>query len=72
MDRQRAKAVLEAVLFTMGEAVEVERLASVIEEEREWTRELLVEMKEEYESRECGVTLIELENSFQMSTKAEM
>ncbi len=72
MDRQRAKAVLEAVLFTMGEAVEVERLASVIEEEREWTRELLVEMKEEYESRECGVTLIELENSFQMCTKAEM
>ncbi len=72
MDRQRAKAVLEAVLFTMGEAVEVERLASVIEEEREWTRELLMEMKEEYESRECGVTLIELENSFQMCTKAEM
>ena len=72
MDRQRAKAVLEAVLFTMGDAVEVERLASVIEEEREWTRELLVEMKEEYESRECGVTLIELENSFQMCTKAEM
>ena len=32
MERDKAKAVLESILFTMGESVEVERLATVIEE----------------------------------------
>ncbi|MDD6491891.1 MAG: SMC-Scp complex subunit ScpB [Firmicutes bacterium] len=72
MEKQKAKAVLEAILFTMGEAVEVERLASVIEEDKKTTKELLMEMKEEYDGKECGVTLMELEDSFQMCTKAEM
>lgn len=72
MERQEKKAILEAVLFTMGEAVEAERLGAVIDEDKKTTRELLMEMKEEYDGRKCGVTLIELEDSFQMCTKAEM
>ena len=72
MERQKAKAVLEAILFTMGESVEVERLASVIEEDKKTTRELLKEMKEESDVKECGMTLMELEDSFQMCTKADM
>ena len=66
VERQKEKAVLEAILFTMGESVEVERLASVIEEDKKTTRELLLELKE------CGITLMELEDSFQMCTRAEM
>ncbi len=72
MDRQKEKAILEAILFTMGESVEVERLATVIEEDKKTTRQLLIEMKAEYEEKECGVTLMELDDSFQMCTKAEM
>lgn len=72
MERQEAKAILEAILFTMGEAVEVERLASVIEEDKKTTKEILLEMKEEYENRQGGMTLLELDDSFQMCTRAEM
>lgn len=72
MERQKAKAVLEAILFTMGESVEVDRLATVIEEDKKTTAEILLEMKEEYDSREGGVTLIELDGSFQMCTKGDM
>lgn len=72
MERQRAKAVLESILFTMGESVEVDRLAEVIEEDKKVTRELLLEMKDEYDSKECGITLMELQDSFQMCTKGEM
>ena len=61
MERQQAKAVLEAILFTMGESVEVERLAGVIEEDKKATKELLLEMQREYEERGSGVTLLELE-----------
>lgn len=56
----------------MGEAVEVERLASVIEEDKKTTKEILLEMKEEYENRQGGMTLLELNDSFQMCTRAEM
>ncbi len=72
MNREKQKAVLEAVLFTMGEAVEAERLASVLEIDKKEVRELLLEMKKEYEEKDCGVTLIELDDSFQMCTKPEM
>lgn len=72
MDRQKKKAILEAILFTMGESVETDRLAAVIEEDRNMARELLMELKEEYDGKECGITLMELEDSFQMCTKAEM
>lgn len=72
MDRQKEKAVLEAILFTMGESVELERLSAVIEEDKTMTRELLCELKEEYERQERGITLIELEDSFQMCTAADM
>ena len=72
MDRQEEKAILEAILFTMGESVEIERLAAVIAEDKNTTRQLLMEMKEEYDQKSGGITLIELEDSFQMCTRAEM
>ena len=58
MERQKAKAVLEAVLFTMGESVEIDRLAEVIEEEKETTKEILDEMAQEYRNGERGIELI--------------
>lgn len=72
MERQKAKAILEAILFTMGESVEVDRLATVIEEDKKTTAEILLEMKEAYDSGAGGVTLIELDGSFQMCTKGDM
>ena len=72
MEREKAKAVLEAVLFSMGESVELERLAEVIEEDKKTTKALLLEMKQAYEEREGGVTLTEFEGSFQMCTKSDM
>lgn len=72
MTNKEKKAVLEAVLFTMGEAIEVDRLASVIEEDAEKTKKLLIELKNEYEESKRGIALIELENSFQMCTQSNM
>lgn len=72
MERQKAEAVMEAILFTMGEAVEVARLAQVIEEDVKATKEILMGMKERYEQEERGITLMELEDSVQLCTKQEM
>ena len=41
MKKERAEAVLEAVLFTMGDSVEVARLAEVIEDDVSRTKSIL-------------------------------
>ena len=71
MERKKAKAVLEAVLFTMGESVEIDRLAEVIEEDKEMTKAILDEMAEEYRKEERGIELTTLENAVQLCTKGE-
>ena len=67
----RKKAVLEAVLFTMGESVEISRLAEVIEEDEDKTRKLLESLQNDYDERNSGISLTELENSYQLCTRHE-
>lgn len=72
MKRARAEAVLEAVLFTMGESVEISRLADVIEEDIKTTKEILQGMEERYGREDRGITLTRLDNAVQLCTKADM
>lgn len=72
MTRSKQEAVLEAVLFTMGDSVEIERLAELIEEDENATREILAEMKEALDNSERGITITELDGAYQMCTKPEM
>ncbi len=72
MDRQKAEAVIEAILFTMGDSVEIDKLAAVIEENVKTTKKILAEMKEHYEQENRGISLIELDGSVQLCTKNEL
>ena len=65
------EAALEAILFTMGEAVETKRLAEAIGETPEKTRELLEKLRAGWEKEHRGVNLISLEDSWQMCTRSE-
>lgn len=65
------EAVLEAVLFTMGQSVELRQLAAAIEQDENTTRKLVLNLKDRYNSEERGMQIIELENSYQMCTKAK-
>ena len=72
MEREKAKAVLEAILFTMGDSVEIGRLADVIEEDKKVTKSLLMELKESYQAQDRGIDLIELDDAVQLCTKSDM
>lgn len=72
MDRIKAQAVLEAVLFTMGESVEVSRLAEVIGEDVKTTNEILEEMAARYGREDRGIALTRLEGAVQLCTKPQM
>ena len=72
MEQQdKIKGILEAILFTMGESVPINRLAEVMEMEPEELRQILIQMKEDYQQDSRGITLIELEDAWQICTKIE-
>ena len=55
MERNKAKAIIESILFAMGETVEVSKLAELIEETVKVTKEILSEMQEEYQAENRGI-----------------
>ena len=72
MDNQNYKAIIESILFTMGESVELSKIAAAIELDKEKTKQLLNELIEDYANAERGITIMELDGSYQMCTKPEM
>lgn len=72
MERKRQEAVLEAVLFTMGDSVELKKLAEVVEEDEETTRKILYDMRKKMQEINRGVEIVELNDAFQLCTKKEM
>ena len=72
MERIQAKAAIEAILFAMGESVEISRLADAIEEDVKCTEDILEEMAQEYEQENRGIGITRFDNAVQLCSKAEM
>ena len=70
-EERKQEAVVEAVLFAMGKSVEVKQLAAALETEEREAREAALRLKRRYGEALTGMQIIELENSFQMCTRAE-
>jgi len=70
---ENPKAVLEAVLFAMGDSVEIKKLADVLGLSKEDTKALVYEVRDELNNNpDRGVTIVELDGSVQMCSKTEM
>lgn len=69
---KRLEGVIEALLFTMGESVELSKIAAAVGHDADTTRKLIHKMMDKYETEDRGVHIIELEDAFQMCTKKEM
>lgn len=69
---EEKEAIIEAVLFSMGESVALEKLAEVLELTKEETRDIIYKMMERYEAEHRGIQIIEIEDAFQMCTRKEM
>lgn len=69
---RKIESILEAVLFTMGDSVPVNRLAAAIEHDEETTKRIMHQMMDHYNQEERGMKIIELEGAFQLCTRPEM
>ena len=72
MERSKAEAVIEAILFTMGDSVEISRLAEVIEEDVKTTKSILKDMAARYEEENRGIGLTQFDDSVQLCTKVRI
>ena len=69
---KKYEAIIEAILFTMGDAVEADKIAGAIGHDVETTRKIIKNMMDNYDNDGRGINIIELENSYQMCTKTDM
>ena len=72
MEEKNYKAIIEAILFTMGESVELEKIADAIELDKKTTKKLINEMMQEWNDEGRGVAIMELDGAYQMCTRTEM
>ncbi len=72
MEIKKLQGAIEAILFTMGESVDLGRIAAAIEHDEETTRKIIHNMMDSYDAEDRGVRILELEGSFQMCTKKEL
>ena len=63
------KAAIEAMLFASGEPVETDKIAAVLEIKPEKVAELCEQLKSEYESRNSGLIILKLGESYQLCSK---
>ena len=72
MEEKNYRAIIEAILFTMGESVELGKIADAIELDKKETKKILDEMMVEWNDSERGIAIMELDGAYQMCTKNEM
>ncbi len=62
---------IEAILFSMGEAVDREQIAQALSIDTKTVVKIIHNMMDKYDSADRGIRIIELDNSFQMCTKSD-
>ena len=72
MNEKKIMAIIEAVLFAMGDSVELSKLSHVLEMPEDDIREIIVKMNDKYKKQDRGIYIVELEDSVQLCTKPEL
>lgn len=70
-DNRHLEAAVEAILFSMGDSVEMDKIAKAIDCDEKATREIIRNLMAKYQQEDRGIQIIELENAYQMCTKRE-
>ena len=72
MELKEGAAAIEAILFTMGDSVEIDRLGEALGESPIEVRAQLELLRKKYASSDSGIDLLEIEDSVQLCTKKEL
>ena len=70
-DLKEQESVVEAVLFTMGQSVEIRQLAAALESTEKEAAAAAERLRERYDEEDSGMQILRLEDSYQMSTRTK-
>ena len=68
---KKQESVVESVLFTMGQSVEIRQLAAALESDEETAIQAVERLKEKYDKRKAGTQIVRLDDSYQMCSSAQ-
>lgn len=71
MEIEKAKAIIEAILFAAGRKVSKSEIAICLEVEPEDVIPIIENMKIEYEEKNRGIEIIKIEDGYQLCSKKE-
>ncbi len=71
MDKRELKSIIEALLFTWGDPLDIRDIAKIIDLPLGETRKLLEELMDELDYQRRGLRIVRMENSYQIGTRPE-
>lgn len=71
MDLREIKSIIEALLFTWGDPLDISDIASILELKEKELELIIQEMIDDFDYNMRGIRIIRINNSFQLGTRAE-
>ena len=71
MNQDKAKGIIESILFSAGREVRITELMSVLEMNSEEIHNVVNSLKSDYKNEARGIDIINIEDSYQLCTKKE-
>ncbi len=62
---------IEAILFAVGDPVELSRMSEILEIDEESLEKIIVKLRDDYDFDRRGIRIVKLENSYQMCSDSE-
>ena len=71
MNQDKAKGIIESILFSTGREVRITEFMSVLEMNSEEIHNVINSLKSDYKNEARGIDIINIEDSYQLCTKKE-
>lgn len=71
MNREKAKGIIEAILFATSRIVKMKEFIAILELNAEEINEIILEMQSEYQKESRGIDIVRIEDGFIISSKKE-
>ena len=72
MEIEKAKSIIEAILFAAGRQVNIKDIIMTLELPRDDVENIINSMQEDYKAESRGIELIKINDNYQLCTKKEL
>lgn len=71
MDTKELKSIIEALLFTWGDPLDISDIANILEKDKKELHIVIQEMMDDFDYNMRGIRIIKINNSYQLGTRSE-